>query len=222
MAFHHFPSNKYLIFFSVHDIVLHPLILARLRPVAGRLPAIAHLVRVGLCIALAPAAPSARVRVAHLHAVDRPPLEVLPRRHHAVAAVARHLTHHETTSGTARVEGATAVAHRPAEDVSARRRVGALPVGALTKLVADAVQAHVVAEKIAHYPASGRLPVGNEASGIDVKTEVGVGAQRTGGARKGHLAGAEAGRGARVSVDTVTKVRAKDVISAPQTVLRLE
>ncbi|KAH9174873.1 hypothetical protein EDB89DRAFT_417344 [Lactarius sanguifluus] len=91
----------------------------------------------------APAAPSARVRVAHLHAVDLSLLEVLLRHHRVAAAAARHLTHHETTNGTARVEGATAVAHRPGEDVSARRRVGALPVGALTRLVADAVQAHV-------------------------------------------------------------------------------
>jgi hypothetical protein len=210
-----------LIFFSVHDIAL-PLILAHhLRPAAGRLLAIAHLVQMALLIVLAPAAPSARVHVAHLHAVGLPPLEVLPRHHHAVAVAARHLTHHETTSGTARVEGATAVAHQLAEDVSAPQRVGALP--AQTRLVADALQARVVAEKAAHRPASGRLPVGNEASGIDVRTEAGAGvAQRTGGARKGRLAGAEAGRGARVHVDTTTEVRAKDVISAPQTVLRPE
>lgn len=205
----------------VNDIALH-LNLAHHRPVEGRLPAIAHPVRTALCTALAPAAPSAPVRVAHLHAVGLPPLEVLPLHHHAVAVAARRLTHHETTSGTARVEGAAAVAHRHAEDVSARRRVGALPVGAVIRLVADAVPAHVVVEKIAHRPASGRLPVGNEASGIDVRTEAGVGVQRTGGTRKGRRAGAEAGLGARVRADTTTKVRAKDVISAPQTVLRLE
>ncbi|KAH9036196.1 hypothetical protein EDB85DRAFT_2143329 [Lactarius pseudohatsudake] len=191
---------------SVHDIALRLLILAHLRPVARRPPAIAHLVRVALHIALAPAAPSARVRVAHLHAVDLPP-EVLLRHHRVVvAAAARHLTHHETTNGTARVEGATAVAHRPGEDVSARPHVGALPVGALTRLVADAVQAHVVAEKVARCPASGRLPVG---SGTDVRTEAEVGAQRTGGAQKGRLAGAEAGRGARVSVDTKGQAEAE-------------
>ncbi|KAI9465339.1 hypothetical protein BJY52DRAFT_1183912 [Lactarius psammicola] len=194
---------------SVHDTALPPLILAHLRPVAGRLPAIAHLVRAALCTALVPAVPSARVRVAHHHAVDLPLLEVLPRRHHAVAAAARHLTHHETPSETARVEGATAVARRPAEDGSARRLVGALPVGALTGFVADALQAHVVVEKVAHCPASGRLPlpVENEASGIDVRTEAGVEARRTGGAQKGRLAGAEAGRGARVSVDSTTKIK---------------
>ncbi|KAH8994515.1 hypothetical protein EDB92DRAFT_1943829 [Lactarius akahatsu] len=191
---------------SVHDIAPRLLVLVHLRPVAGRPPAIAHLVRVALHIALAPAAPSARVRVAHLHAVDLPPLEVLLRHHRVAAAAARHLTHHETTNGTARVEGATAVAHRPGEDVSARRRVGALPVGALTTLVADAVQAHVVAEKVARCPASGRLPVG---SGTDVRTEAGVEVQRTGEAQKGRLAGAEAGRGARVSVDTKGQAEAE-------------
>lgn len=149
-----------------------------------------------IALALAPAALSACVRVAHLHAVGLPHLEVLPRHHHAVAAVARHLTHHETTTAIARVEGATVVAHHLAEDVSVPQRVGALPVGALTRLVADAVQALVVAEKVTHRPASGRLPVGDEASGIDVRTVAGAGAQRTGGARKGRLAEAEAGRGA--------------------------
>ena len=190
---------------------------------AGRLPAIAHLIRgAGLPIALARAAPSACVRVARLHAAGPPPSEVLPRHHHAVAAVARHLTHHEITSGTARVEGAIAVARHPAEDVSAPQPVGALQVGALIRLVAGAVQALVVAEKATHHPVSGRLPVGNEASGIDVRTGAGAGVQRTGGAQKGPLAGAEAGRGARVRVDTTTKVRAKDAIKAPQTVLRPE
>jgi len=169
-------------FFSVHDIALF-LNLAHLRPAAERLPAIVHLVRAVLPIALVPVAPSARVRAAHLHVVGLPPLEALPRRHHAVAVVARHLTHHVTTNGTARiVEGATAVAHQPAEDVSAHHQlVDALPVGVLNRLVADAAQAHLVPEKIAHCPASGRLSVGNAASGIDARTGAEVGVQRMGG-----------------------------------------
>jgi hypothetical protein len=133
-------KKKHLTFFSVHDIALPP-ILARLPPVAGRPPAIARLFPADLGIALAPAAPSPRVRVAHLHAVGLPPLEVPPRRHHAGAGAARPLSHHETTSGTAGVEGVTAAAHRHAEDVSAhhRYRGGALPVETPTTLVADAV-----------------------------------------------------------------------------------
>jgi len=127
----------------------------------------ARLVLAALRIALALAVPSARVRVAHLHAAGLPPLEVPPRHHHAGAGAARPLSHHETTSGTAGIEGATAAAHRRAEDVSARHRGDVLPVGAL---VADAVQAHVAPEKAAHCPASGRrLPrVGNGASWISV------------------------------------------------------
>ena len=114
------------------------------------------------------------------------------------------------------VEGATAAAHRRAEDVSAphRRRGGTLPVEAPTTFVADAVQAHVAPEKAAARRKRGEAGI-----------EVGAGVRRTGGVlRKGHLAAAEAeaARGARVRIDAMTKVRAEDAISAPQTVLRLE
>ena len=221
-------------FFSVHDIALPP-ILVRLPLVAGRPPAIVRLVPAALRIALAPAAPSARVPAAHLHAVGLSPSEVRPRHHHDGAGAARPLSHHETMSGTAEVEGATAAAHRHAEDVSAHHhhRGVVLPVEAPTALVADAVQAHVVSEKAAHCPASGRrLPrVGNGRSGTGARTGAGVGVGagvwRTGGVlQKGRLAGAgaeaEAAREARVRVDAMTKVRAEDAISVPQTVLRLE
>jgi hypothetical protein len=128
--------------------------------------------------------PHPRVRVAHLYTAGLRPLVILPRHHHAGAGAGRPLSHHETTSGTAGVEGATVAAHRRAEDVSARhrRRGGALPVGAPTTLVADAVQAHVTPEKAAHCPASGRrlLRVGNGASGIGVRTGAGAGVWRTG------------------------------------------
>jgi hypothetical protein len=147
--------------------------------VAGRPPAIAHLIPAALRTAPAPAAPSARVRVAHLHSAGLPPLEVLPRHHHAGAGAARPLSHHETTSGTTGVEGATAAAYRHAEDVSAHRRHlgGVLPLEAPTTLVADAVQAHVAPEKAVHCPASSRrLPVGNGASGIGIGTGAGAGA----------------------------------------------
>jgi hypothetical protein len=169
-------------------------------------------------------------RVVHFHAAGLFPLEVPPRHHHHGGGGARPLSHHESTSGTAGVEGATATAHRHAK--SHLHRGGAFPVEAPTTLVADAVQAHIAPEKDAHCPASGRrlLRVGNGASGIGVRTGVGIraGVRRTGGVpRKGRPEGAGAGAGAgaarvRVRVDAMTKVRAKDVISAPQTVLRLK
>jgi hypothetical protein len=155
-------------------------------PVAGRPPAIARLVPATLRIAPAPAAPSARVRIAHIYTAGLRPLVILLVTT-TLAPLALFLTH-ETTSGTAGVEGMTAAAHRRAEDVSAPhcRRGGALPVEAPTTLIADAVQAHVAPEKAAHCPASGRrlLRVGNGASGIGVRTGAGAGAgvQRTGGA----------------------------------------
>jgi hypothetical protein len=198
--------------------------------VAGRPPAIARLVPAALRIALAPAAPFARVRVAHLHAVGLPPLEVPPRHHHAGAP--RPLSHHETMSGTAGVEDARTATQRHAEDVSAPRHHlgGALPLEAPTTYVADAVQAHVTPEKAAHCPASGRrlLPVGNGANGIGVRTgaevgEAGAGVWRTGGAlRKGRLAEQQKPHEEPESADATTKVTAEDAISVPQMVLRPE
>ena len=161
---------------SLRPLASTILLSSSLPPVAGRPPAIARLVPATLLIAPAPAAPSARVRVTHLNTVDFRPLVIPPRHHHAGGA--RPLTHHEITSGTAGVEGATAAAHRRAEDVSAphRRRGVALPVGAPTKLVAP--------EKATRCPASGRrlLRVGNGVSGIGVRTGAGAGVRRTGGA----------------------------------------
>ena len=162
------------------------LLSSSLPPLAGRPPAIARLVPATLLIAPAPAAPSARVRVSHVYTAGLRPFVIPPRHHHAGAA--RHLSHHEITSGIAGVEGTTAAAHRRG--------------GTPTTLVADAGQAHVAPEKAAHCPASGRslLSVENGVSGNRNR-----GAENGRGNAKGHLAGAG---GARVCVDATTKVRA--------------
>ena len=159
---------------------------------AGCPSAIARLVPATLRIAPA--------RVANLYTAGLRPLVIL-RHHHASAA--RCLSHHETTSGTAGVEGATAAAHRCAEDVSAlhRRRRGALPVAAPTTLVADAVQAHFAPEKAVHCPASGRRLLhvgrGERDRRQNRSRNRNRGAENGRGAEKRRLAGAGAARGVR-------------------------
>ena len=188
--------------FSVRDIALLR-VLERLPYVAGHLLATALLVPAApLIVVLVLAVQFMHVQSLRLLAVDHPHREahLLPRRVATVAVAAvRHHTRRVTKSGIVGAEDATAVVLPRDEGARAHPHAAVLRVEAPTISVADAVQAPVAVEGIAPSQAHGHRRVGEGVReigmGVGAGAGVGVGMQRMGGARKGHLVGAEAGPG---------------------------
>lgn len=199
---------------SVYDTALLR-VLARLRYVAGHLPATALLVPAALLVALVLAVQFVHVQ-SLLLAVDHPHREARLLPHHDVAAAAaRHRTRHVTKSGIVGPEDATAAVHQRVADAVQ------VPVAveARNRLVADAVQAPVAVEGIAPSRANGPHRVGKGVRGTGAGVEAGAGARRMAGARKGHIVGVEAGLGVRVRAGPKKKVGAKHEVLALRTVL---
>jgi len=156
-----------------HDIDLLRA-LAHLRHVAGLPQVIVLLARVVLPVALVLAVQFMHVLSRHLRAVGHPHPEAhLLHRYHAGVAAALHRTHHviKSVTGIVGSEDVTAVAHQRVAGASAHPRVAVLLVGAQTTLVADAVQALVVAEGIAHRPVLVLHLAGEGARGTDASVE---------------------------------------------------